>query len=81
LSNIISDSNEDPNDSAYKDEEMEEMSVSSDKEEEKFVDLEEILQLQQDLNLPALDPTNDAQKYQHNRSTCGITAATHKWSD
>lgn len=46
---------------------MKEMSVSSDKEEENFIDLEEILQLQQDLNLPALDLTNDTQKYQHNR--------------
>ncbi|KAG1136353.1 hypothetical protein G6F37_012088 [Rhizopus arrhizus] len=62
-SNIISD----PNDSDHKDEEAELMSISPDKEEEEFIDPEELLQLQQDLKVPALELINDTQKHQHNK--------------
>ncbi|KAG1032753.1 hypothetical protein G6F43_013702 [Rhizopus delemar] len=48
----LQDSDDDSNDSDYHDEEMEDVSESSDKEEEQTIDQDEILQLKQDLQLP-----------------------------
>ncbi|KAG1166326.1 hypothetical protein G6F46_003489 [Rhizopus delemar] len=73
-SNIISDFDKDPNDSDYKHKGMKELSASSDKEEEEFIDPEELLQLQQGLKVPAFDLTNDTQKHQHNKQYENIMA-------
>jgi hypothetical protein len=78
-SNIISDSDKDPNDSDYKHKGMEELSALSGKEEEEFIDPEELLQLQQGLKVPVFDLTNNTQKHQHNKQYEKIVALQQQY--